>query len=143
MCGMLEDAQAETMHEMSIAASVLDAVRAESRRRGECRPIGVGLRVGELAGVDPESLRFCWEVLVADTELGRLPLSIEFRPWTNRCRRCGHTFRVEDYNVKCPACGSVETEPAGGAELELAWLEVDELVVGKDEPDSPGTQSSE
>lgn len=126
------------MHEMSIAASVLDAVRAESGRRGEIRVTGVGLRVGQLAGVDPESLRFCWEVLVTGTELDRLPLEIEFRPWTNRCRRCGRTFQVEDYNINCPACGCLETEPAGGDELELAWLEVDE-----NEPHTAGTQSPE
>ncbi|HZT33204.1 MAG TPA: hydrogenase maturation nickel metallochaperone HypA [Bryobacteraceae bacterium] len=124
------------MHEMSIASSVLEAVRGESLRRGGSRVRAVGLRIGALSGVDPESLRFSWDVLVSGTDLDPLPLEIEFRPWSNRCRVCGRSFPVENYNVTCPGCGSTETEPAGGHELDLAWLEVEE-----DEPRTAGTQS--
>jgi len=68
------------MHEMSIASSVLEGVRKESARRGGVRVVTVGLKVGELAGVDPESLRFCFETMVAGTDLAPLALDIEFCP---------------------------------------------------------------
>ena len=68
------------MHEMSIANSVMDAVRSEVTRRPGARASKVGLRLGEWAGVDAESLRFCFEVLVKDTEVEPLALEIEFRP---------------------------------------------------------------
>jgi len=68
------------MHEMGIANSVLEAVRVEVTRRPGARATKVGLRLGEWAGVDAESLRFCLEVLVKGTELDPLALEIDFRP---------------------------------------------------------------
>jgi len=67
------------MHEMGVASSVLDAVHKELHRFPGRRATKVGLRIGEFAGVDPDSLRFCFEVLVKDTELDPLALDIEWR----------------------------------------------------------------
>ncbi|MGB9456287.1 MAG: hydrogenase maturation nickel metallochaperone HypA [Bryobacteraceae bacterium] len=67
------------MHEMGIAGSVIDAVRVEVTRRPGARATKVGLRIGEWCGVDVESLRFCLEVLVKDTELEPLAVDIDFR----------------------------------------------------------------
>ena len=70
------------MHEMGIASSVLEAVHKESRRHPGCRATKVGLRIGEYAGVDQESLRFCFEVLSRDSNQA-LDLEIDFRPATD------------------------------------------------------------
>ena len=67
------------MHEMSIADSILDAVRSESARHGGAHISKVGIRLGELAGVDRESLSFCFDALVQGTELEPLELDIDFR----------------------------------------------------------------
>ncbi len=111
---------------MSIAASVLDAVRAESALHGGARVTRAGLRVGELAGVEVESLRFCLEVLVSDTDLASTGFEIEFAPWTRRCHTCVKEFRVIDSRPECPVCGSNATEAAGGDQLELSFLELEE-----------------
>lgn len=65
------------MHEMGIASSVIEAVRAEAARRPGARVTKVGMRIGELSGVDRESLTFCFEALVKDTELECAALAIE------------------------------------------------------------------
>ncbi|HYA15944.1 MAG TPA: hydrogenase maturation nickel metallochaperone HypA [Bryobacteraceae bacterium] len=65
------------MHEMGIAASVLEAVGKELTRYPGRRAVKVGLRIGELAGVDAESVRFCFDVIVKDSALAPLELSIE------------------------------------------------------------------
>jgi hydrogenase nickel incorporation protein HypA/HybF len=65
------------MHEMGIASSVIEAVRAEAARRPGARVTKVGLRIGELAAVDRDSLTFCFEALVRDTELESAVLAIE------------------------------------------------------------------
>ena len=64
-----ESAEGVAMHEMGIASAVLDAVRAETRRFPDGHICKVGVRIGELAGVDPDSVSFCFEVLVRGTEL--------------------------------------------------------------------------
>jgi hydrogenase nickel incorporation protein HypA/HybF len=68
------------MHEMGIAESVVGAVRVEAARHAGARVARVGLRIGELAGVDRESLSFCFEVLVEGTELECAALAIESTP---------------------------------------------------------------
>jgi hydrogenase nickel incorporation protein HypA/HybF len=113
------------MHEMSIAASMLEAVRAESVRHN-AHVLALGVKIGELSGVDSESLRFCFETLVQDTDLAPLSLQIEHLPWRNRCRRCAQDFAVEEYRTECPGCGSPETEVASGKELEFAYMEIQE-----------------
>jgi len=111
---------------MSIAAAVLDAVRAETALRPGARATRAGLRIGELSGVETESLRFCLETLVSGTDLDPLAFDFEFCPWTRRCRACAITFRVADYNPACSSCGSADTEAAGGAQMELSYLELEE-----------------
>ena len=114
------------MHELSIAQSVLEAVRAEAGRRPGSRVCKVGLRVGELAGLDPEALRFGLEVLVRGTDLEALQLEIEYCPRRQRCPQCGNEFTVRDYEITCPGCGAARTECIGGDELEIAYLEIEE-----------------
>jgi len=115
------------LHEMSIAASVLDAVRAERALHGGARVTRAGLRIGELSGVDVESLRFCLEVLASDTELAGASFEIDCAPWTRRCRTCGAEFRVVEARPACSACSSTDTEAVGGDQMELSFLELEEF----------------
>jgi hydrogenase nickel incorporation protein HypA/HybF len=114
------------MHEMGIANSVLEAVRTETRRfpgRHICR---VGVRIGELAGVDPDAMRFCFEALVKDTELEPLALDVDYRPRRHECQTCGRSFVASLADLACPHCGGVDSRFIGGDELELAYLEVED-----------------
>ena len=114
------------MHEMGIACSVLDAARKESAQRPGSRVLKIGLRIGEWAGVDPESLRFCFDALVRGTETQPPRLEIEFLARQNRCPRCGIVFALERFQIECPRCGAEVTEPFSGDELELAFVELEE-----------------
>jgi hydrogenase nickel incorporation protein HypA/HybF len=113
------------MHELSIAESLLDAVRAEARKHPSGRVTRVGLRVGELAAVDPESLRFSFELLSRESELHPLELEIEFLRRRYRCPQCGEEFSPNDWQITCRRCG-VNGVFAGGDELEIAYLELEE-----------------
>ena len=63
---------------MSIATSVLEAVEAEAQKHGGGRVLKIGLRIGEWSGVDPESLRFCFDALAADSEEAAPAIEIDF-----------------------------------------------------------------
>jgi len=114
------------MHELSIAGAVLDSVRAEAALRPGTRVRKVGLVVGELSGVDSDSLRFCLEVLVRDTEFADAALELTPSPRRHRCRDCGASFTVVDYQTRCPACASRDTDCISGTELELSFVELEE-----------------
>lgn len=114
------------MHEMGIANSVLDAVRTEMGLHPGTYPCKVGVRIGEMAAIDPDALRFCFEAMIQETDLASLELGIEVCPRRHRCQTCGRDFTVRDYDLCCPQCASLDTTCIGGDELELAYLEVEE-----------------
>jgi hydrogenase nickel incorporation protein HypA/HybF len=124
------------MHEVGIASTVLEAVERESAERNGARVLKVGVRIGELASVDPEALRFCLEALVRGTDLEPLEFDLEFCPRRNRCLQCGDVFDVAGAEFDCPKGCAGPTEFAGGDELEFAYMEID------DEPHQNGSQSS-
>ena len=114
------------MHEMGIASSVLDAARKETGKHPGARLTRIGVRIGAWSGVDPESLQFCLEAIAVED--GEAPPSIEIEsvPRKNHCPDCDRTFAVEDYDVRCPLCGSEATRAVSGDELELAFIEMEE-----------------
>jgi len=114
------------MHEMGIANSVLDSVRVEALRFPDGHICKVGVRIGELAGVDPEALSFCFEALVRGTEFEPLALEIEYRPRRHKCLSCQRMYQPSLEEIACPHCGSADSRFIDGDELELAYLEVDD-----------------
>lgn len=114
------------MHELSIADAILETVRGEASRRAGARIVTVGVRVGELSGVNPDALRFSFEALVAGTELDPLSLEIELCPRRERCEECGETFEPAGLALSCPKCGGHDTRCISGQELEVAYLEIAE-----------------
>ena len=123
---------------MGIANSILEAVQKEANRYPGTRATKVGIRIGELAAIDEEALRFCFEVLARDTALEGLQLEIELCSRKHRCQDCDCNFIVREYDFRCPKCGKVTVQCISGDELELAFVEVEE-----DEPSAVGTKSSE
>jgi len=115
------------VHELSIAESILEAVRTECARRPEkrVRPVRVGLKIGEMAAVDEDALTFCFDAMVKGTEYDGLKLAIKIVKQQRRCAACSNEFAVVDYNAVCTACGSSETKAISGDELDFEFLEVE------------------
>lgn len=90
------------MHEMGIAASVLKAVSTELERYAGRRAVKVGVRIGEFAGIDTESLRFCFEVISQSERGPRIDLDL----------------------IWCRAA-----DGCTGEELDLAYLELEDDVI--------------
>ena len=118
------------MHELSIASSILEAVEREAKRHPSATFTVVGLRIGEVSGVDVDSLTFGWEAITKDTQWESLKLAVEQVPRRNRCRECQSEFAVRDYEIECPQCHSIKTESIGGDEMDIAYLEAEEELEG-------------
>jgi Zn finger protein HypA/HybF involved in hydrogenase expression len=65
------------VHEVGIAASILDAVRTETALHAPARAAKVGVRIGPMAGIDCDSLAFSFQVLLPDSGLAPLELAVE------------------------------------------------------------------
>ena len=108
------------MHELSITQSLVEAVL----ERTGARPVMVvKLRIGPLSGVLPDAVRFCFELVSADTPLAGAALTIDQPQGLARCRACGNDFVLEDIFLLCP-CGSADVEITDGCQLRIKFLEV-------------------
>ena len=136
------------MHELSIVAAVLDQLAELQKQHAGARFTKVALRVGELAGVDVDCLRFGFECMVKETEWEPLELEIEPVARRQRCPRCHEEFRSADWTAAdrlalpftaCPRCGEAGTITIAGEELQIAYVEVEdpseEICEAKDDSD--------
>ncbi|HYG98704.1 MAG TPA: hydrogenase maturation nickel metallochaperone HypA [Terriglobales bacterium] len=114
------------MHELSIASAILEKVASEADLRPCARITKVGVRVGEISGVDPDALSFGFECLVKDSPFDPLDLDIQLCPRTQRCPSCVHEFPAPDSHTACPRCGRPDTLCISGEELDIAYIEVEE-----------------
>jgi hydrogenase nickel incorporation protein HypA/HybF len=114
------------MHELSIVSSVLDQLEELKKQHEGARFSKVGLRVGELAGVDVDCLRFGFDCIVKDTGWESLALEIEQVARRQRCPGCSAEFQAENWATACPHCGEAATITIAGEELQIAYVEVEE-----------------
>lgn len=114
------------MHEMSIAQNLLEIVQehVEQLHWNHARVKTIRMRIGEMAGVVPESLRFCFEVASEGTVAQGAELAIEEMPTLCHCPKCGCHFRVESFAFICPSCQSIEVRLISGNELDVVELEM-------------------
>jgi hydrogenase nickel incorporation protein HypA/HybF len=112
------------MHEMSIARSIVDTVLDEAHKAKAKRVIKVTLTIGELAGIMPDSLSFCFELLTRTTIAADAELAIETVPVIAQCRPCGSTFTIRQHRYRCHACDSPDIVLQSGRELQIAGMEI-------------------
>ncbi|MEU3778233.1 hydrogenase maturation nickel metallochaperone HypA [Streptomyces sp. NPDC032472] len=109
------------MHEMSIAMAVVGQVEEAAEAAGASAVTSVRLQVGELAGVVPDALAFCFELACAGTLLEGAALETETVPARAHCRSCRHDWAAGmPPRLACPRCDRAgEVELVSGRELQI------------------------
>jgi hydrogenase nickel incorporation protein HypA/HybF len=111
---------------MSIAQNVIEIVEQQLRDSGPARARVVRLRIGEMAGVVPDSLEFCFNALTEQSQhLQGTSLRIEQIPVSARCRSCQNVSQIEVPAFFCSSCGSSDLELLSGMELQVVSIEFD------------------
>lgn len=113
------------MHELGIMQSALATVLEQARAHQAARVNRIVLRIGRLAGVDPEALAFAFEIVTKDTPAAGATLAIEPVVARARCAHCAEDFAVESgWIFTCPRCSRLSGELIEGRELELSRIEM-------------------
>ncbi len=116
------------MHELGIAQAIAEAVTTRVTERQAARVISVRLRIGEAAGVMPDALQGCWEMMASvEPALAGARLVIDSPPHRARCRRCACEFAVVNFVAQCPACGAWDSDVISGTELEIREMEIEPM----------------
>ena len=106
--------------------SLVDRVCEIAAREQAETVTAITVKRGELSGVIPEALEFCFDVCVAGTCAENAELKIETVPAAWKCHECGRRVeKVADLELPiCPACGSYHLELATVGEFTLVSIEV-------------------
>ena len=113
------------MHEMSLAEGVLQIIDDAARAQSFSRVKTVWLEIGQLAGVEIESIRFCFDVVVRDSIAHDARLEIIETPGQAWCLHCAETVQVQALFDACPKCGSHQVQVTGGNEMRVKELDVE------------------
>ena len=101
-----------------------DLVLEQAQRLGGGRILAIHLRLGSLAGVDPEALQLAAQVVLEGTDAEGARLLLERVPALCRCPCCAICFAACDGVCECPDCGAISRDLLQGRELELQALEL-------------------
>lgn len=114
------------MHELGIMQSALSLVRDHAAANNARRVSLVVLRIGALAGVELESLRFAFDVVSRGTIAEGATFEIEAVPVAVYCSACQQEFggQTAGFIFTCPTCGDLCGEIRCGRELELSRIEM-------------------
>ncbi len=112
------------MHEMSLAESVREIVDATARSHGASRVTAVRLEVGALAQVEPDALRFAFDVVMRGTAAEAARLEIVETPGSAWCMLCSRTVPLARRGDACPECGRHQLQVDGGDRLRVLDIEI-------------------
>ncbi|MEU5523365.1 hydrogenase maturation nickel metallochaperone HypA [Streptomyces sp. NPDC047860] len=108
------------MHEMSVALSVVDQVEQAARSGGAHGVRRVTVEIGELAGVVPDALAFCFELACAGTVLEGAELVTRFLPGRASCTPCGRSWNTGmPPDMLCAVCRRGAGTLLSGRELRI------------------------
>jgi hydrogenase nickel incorporation protein HypA/HybF len=112
------------MHEMSLALEIRSICESELDKLPETRITALGVEVGAFSGVEVDTLQFCLEVVMAERFDG-VRCEVMREPGRAACPSCGHEFDVERAPFECPKCLAFARGIAGGAGLQVSYMEVE------------------
>jgi hydrogenase nickel incorporation protein HypA/HybF len=102
------------VHEGTLTTQLVESVLKEAGERKAKKVIEVRLEIGEFTFLNPEQVRFWYEITTKDTIMEGSRLVISEREGTVQCSQCGYegdfkyvddpALHVSVPSLKCPRC---------------------------------------
>ena len=108
------------MHELGITQEVVAIAKEHANGRRVSRLV---LEIGNLSGVLPDAVRFCFDLCAEGTVVAGAVLEIIETPGRGRCRACGNEVTMDRPFGRC-VCGETDLEWLAGDELRVRELEL-------------------
>jgi len=113
------------MHEISLLKSMLDLIEANARHETYSRVKRVRIEIGKLSCVEPDALRFAFDVVMQNTLADNARLDILTIPGQAWCPICGITIESDSLYDPCSSCQSFDLRVTQGLETRLKELDVE------------------
>jgi hydrogenase nickel incorporation protein HypA/HybF len=111
------------MHEMSITQGIIDICE---QCAGGRRVLSLEVEIGDLSGVVPEAIEFCFEACSRGTLLECARLDILRVPGRGHCLECGADMLLTTAFDACRSCGGYRVSIEAGEEMRVKEIEVEE-----------------
>jgi hydrogenase nickel incorporation protein HypA/HybF len=111
------------LHELGIAAEILDIALSEADRHQANKVTEIRLRVGVLRAVEPEHLSFMFGHLARGTLADGALLSVEEAPVQVECASCG-VYESFTAVWACPRCNGFGIDVKGGDSLDIISIDI-------------------
>ena len=112
------------MHEMAMAESVIQIVEETARKSAAAAVRAVWLEIGRLSHVEPDALRFAFDVVKRYSVAHGARLEILATEGTAWCMQCCDTVTLARLGDACPRCGSYQLQVTAGDELRVKDIEI-------------------
>ena len=113
------------MHELSLCEGILQILEEHAQTQGFKRVIAVYLEIGALSGVEPEAMKFSFDVVVQGTLADKARLEIIEIPGQAWCMQCATQVEIQQRFAACPNCASYQLQVVGGEQMRIKELEVE------------------
>lgn len=96
----------------------------EAERSGAEKITEVHLEIGQLSGVEFDSLEFAFKNLSPGSVIDSAEISIEKPEGVARCNKCGNEFDIKNFIGSCNKCSSFDLEIIKGRELRVKSITI-------------------
>ena len=118
------------MHEISLAAAIIDQLESLGADHPGKRIVGARLSWGQLQPISEAALREAFAILVAEHPFASARLDIIVEPLRARCFRCGGQFSLDESPDACPHCGGGRFDLLPDKPLTLEQVELTDAPAG-------------
>ncbi|MBD3179254.1 MAG: hydrogenase maturation nickel metallochaperone HypA [Candidatus Latescibacteria bacterium] len=112
----------EKMHEVSLMQNVMSVVSRAAEQQGGGKVSSIHLKIGAMAGVNLDSLRFAFDIISRGTVAEEGKLEIQRVPLKLHCTGCGREYTPGQFSMTCPSCGSSDIEIITGREMQVDYI---------------------
>lgn len=112
------------MHELSVAMGIVRIAEEELSRSSAQSIDLIELEIGDLAGIELDSLEYVWQAAVKGTALEKAEKKIHRISGRGICLDCDQEFELEQHFDSCPNCNSFLKRILQGKELRVKALQV-------------------
>ena len=123
---MAVESTGTNVHELSIAHGVVSLAVDAAEQAGAAAVKTLTLKIGMLAGIVEDPLRFCYDLAAEGTLLEGSQLVIHRLPIVVHCAECDRDVELPGVqSFRCPDCGTLSGDIRQGRELEIESLEIE------------------
>ncbi|WP_281221856.1 hydrogenase maturation nickel metallochaperone HypA [Photobacterium sanguinicancri] len=113
------------MHEMSLSMDTVDLVVEQATQQGFSKVTKVWLEIGVLSCVEPDTIKFCFDLAAKETIAQDAALEIVPKAGEAHCYDCDKAVSLTQRGESCPICQGYKLKVLQGDEMRIKEIEVE------------------